>query len=212
MVLEKTLESPLDCKEIQPINQKGNQSWIFIGRTDGEAETPILWPPDAKNWLIGKDPEAGKDWGQEEKGTTETEIVEWRHQLDEHEYEQAPGVSDELGSLACWIHGVPKSQTRLSNWTDWIFLLNYSIMGFLVLMCWCSGEESACQYRRCQKHGFDPWVGKIPWDRKWRPPPVFIFAWEISWAEDFKGLQSLGLQKSQTQLSHWAHSWLYQLL
>ena len=87
VVLEKTLESPLDCKEIQPVHPKGNQSWIFIGRTDDEAETPILWPPDVKNWLIWKDPDAGKDWRQEEKGTTENEIVGWRHQLHGHEFE-----------------------------------------------------------------------------------------------------------------------------
>ena len=87
LVLEKTLESPLDCKEIQPVHPKGNQSWIFIGRTDAEAETPILWPPDVKNWLIGKDPDAGKDWRQEEKGRTEDEMVAWHHQLNGHEFE-----------------------------------------------------------------------------------------------------------------------------
>ena len=86
VVLEKTLESPLDCKEIQPVNPKGTQSWIFIGRTDAEAEAPILWPSDVKNWLIGKDPDAGKDWGQE-KGTTEGEMVGWHHQLNGHEFE-----------------------------------------------------------------------------------------------------------------------------
>ena len=100
-VLEKTSESPLDCKEIQPVNPKGNQSWIFIGRTDAEAEIPILWPPDAKNWLIGKDPDAGKDWRREEKGTTEDEMVGWRHQLDGHEFDQTPGVGDGQESLAC---------------------------------------------------------------------------------------------------------------
>ena len=84
--LEKTLESPLDYKEIQPVNPKGNQPWIFIGRTDVEAETPILWPPDVKSWLTGKDPDAGKYWGQEEKGTTEDEMVGWHHQLNEHEF------------------------------------------------------------------------------------------------------------------------------
>ena len=87
MVLEKTLESPLDSKEIQPVHPKGNQSWIFIGRTDTEAETLILWPPDAKNWLIWKGPDAGKDWGQEEKGTTEDEMFGGHHQLNEHEFE-----------------------------------------------------------------------------------------------------------------------------
>ena len=88
VVLEKTLESPLDCKEIQPVHPEGNQSWIFIGRTDAKAETPILWPPDAKNWLIGKDPDAGTDWRQEEKGTTEDEMVGWHHRLNGHAFEQ----------------------------------------------------------------------------------------------------------------------------
>ena len=87
MVLEKTLESPLDCKDIQPVNPKGNGSWIFIGRTDVEAESPILWPPDVKNWLIWKDPDVGKDWGQEENRTTEDEMVGWHHWLDGHEFE-----------------------------------------------------------------------------------------------------------------------------
>jgi len=100
VVLEKILESPLDCKEIQPDHPKGNQSWIFIGRTDAEAETPILWPPVVKNWLIGKDPDAGKDWRQE-KGTTEDEMVGWHHQLNGHEFEQALEVGDGQEGLAC---------------------------------------------------------------------------------------------------------------
>ena len=86
VALEKTLESPLDCKEIQPVHPKGDQSWVFIGRTDAEAETPILWPSHAKSWLIGKDSDAGRDWGQEEKGTTEDVMVGWHHQLNEHEF------------------------------------------------------------------------------------------------------------------------------
>ena len=94
VVLEKTLESPLDCKEIQPVHPKGDQSWVFIGRTDAEAETPIFGPPAAKSQLIGKDPGAGKDWRQEEKGTTEDKMIGWHHQLDGHEFEQAPGVGD----------------------------------------------------------------------------------------------------------------------
>ena len=102
MVLEKTLESPLDCKKIKPVNRKGNQSWISIRRLeDTEAETPILWPPDEKNWLFGKDPDAGKDCRQEEKGTTEDEMIGWCHRLNGHEFEQAPGVGDGWGSLAC---------------------------------------------------------------------------------------------------------------
>ena len=91
VVLEKTLESPLDCKEIQPVHPKGSQSWIFIGRTDAEAETSILWPPDAKNWLIGKDPDVGKDWRREEKGKPEDEMIGWHHWLNWREFEQAPG-------------------------------------------------------------------------------------------------------------------------
>ena len=94
VVLEKTLESPLDCKEIKPVNPKGNQPWIFIGKTDAGAEAPILWPPDVKSWLIGKDPDAGKDWRQEEKGMEEDEMIGWHHQPDGHEFEQAPGVGD----------------------------------------------------------------------------------------------------------------------
>ena len=120
-VFEKTLESPLDCKEIQPVHPKGDQSWVFIGRTDVEAETPILWPPDAKSWLIGKDPDAGKDWGQEEKGTTEDEMVGWHHGLNGHGFVDSELVMDR----EAWrpvVHGVAKSWTRLSNWTElnWI--------------------------------------------------------------------------------------------
>ena len=102
VVLEKTLESPLDCKEIQPVNAKGDQPWDFFGRTEAEAETPILWPPDVKNWLIGKDPDAGKDWRQEEKRVTEDEMAGWHHQLDGHEFEQAPGDGEGQVSLACY--------------------------------------------------------------------------------------------------------------
>ena len=100
VVLEKTLESALDYKEIKSVHPKGDQSWVFIGRTDVEAETPILWPPDGKSWLIRKDPNSGNDWRQEEE-TTEGEMVGWHHWLDGHEFEQAPGIGDAQGRLAC---------------------------------------------------------------------------------------------------------------
>jgi len=120
VVLQKTLVSPLDTKEIKPVQPKGNQSWIFIGRTDAEAETPILWPPDV-NWLSGKDPDAGKDRRQEEKGTPEDEMVGRHHQLDGHEFQQAPGVGDGQASLVCcspWGHK-ESDTTEWLNWTDW---------------------------------------------------------------------------------------------
>ena len=117
VVLEKTLESPLDCKVIKPVNLKGNQSWIFIGRTDAEAETPVLWPPNAKSWLIGKDPDAGKDWRQE-KRMTEDEMVGWHHWLVGHEFEQGLGVRDGQVSLACCS---PWGQKELdtTEWLNW---------------------------------------------------------------------------------------------
>ena len=120
MVLEKTLESPLDCKEIQPVRPKGDQSWVFVGRTDDEAETPTLWPPHSKSWLTGKDPDAGRDWGQEEKGTTEDKMAGWRLWLDGHWFGYTLGVGDGQGGLVCcdsW--GCKESDTteRL-NWTE----------------------------------------------------------------------------------------------
>ena len=120
VVLEKTLESPLDCKEIQPVDPKGDQFWVFIGRTDAEAETPILWPPDAKSWLIWKDPDAGKDWGQEEMETTEDEMAEWHRRLNAHEFKWTLGVGDGQGGLVCctsWGHKESDTTERL-NWTD----------------------------------------------------------------------------------------------
>ena len=118
VMLEKTLRSPLDCKEIKPVNPKGNESWIFIGRTDVEAEAPILWPPDSKNWLVGKDPDAGEDWRWEEKGTTEDEIGGWYHWLSGREFEQTLGVAMDREAWHAAVHGVAKSRTRLSNWTE----------------------------------------------------------------------------------------------
>ena len=119
-VVKKTLESPLDCKEIQPVHSKGDQSWVFFGRTDVEAETPILWPPHVKSWLIGKDSDAGRDWGQEEKGTTEDKMAGWHHRLDWHEFGWTPGVGDgQEGLVCCGSWGRKESDTteRL-NWTE----------------------------------------------------------------------------------------------
>ena len=118
IVLEKTLESPLDYKEIQLVPPKGNQSWGFIGRTDVQAETPILWPPNEKSWLIGKDPDAGKDWGQEEKGMIEDEMAGWHHQLDGHGFGWTPGVGDgQWGLVCCGPWGCKESDT--TEWLNW---------------------------------------------------------------------------------------------
>ena len=150
VVLEKTLESPLDCKEIQPIHPKGNQSWMFTGRTDAEAETPILWPPDANNWLLGKDPDAEKDWRWEEKEMTEDEMIGWHHWLDGHESDQAPSVGDGLGSLACCSPGsceVRHDWATELNWADrrhwWeiSWWKERKIRVFLPLFLWLSLQE-----------------------------------------------------------------------
>ena len=124
VVLEKTLESPLGYKEIQPVHPKGDQSWEFIGRTDAEAETPILLPPHAKGWLIWKDRDAGKDWGQEEKGTTEDEIVGWHHWLNGHEFGWTLGVGDGQGGLMCYS---PWYRKELGH--DWVTELNWCSLG-----------------------------------------------------------------------------------
>ena len=131
VVLEKTLESPLDCKETQLVHPKGDQSWVFFGRTDVEAETPVLWPPDEKNWLIWKVPDAGKDWGQE-KGTTEDEMIGWHHWLDRHRFGGTLGVGDGQGGLACcgsWGRKVRH---------DWVTELNWCIFVCVcVVVCMC---------------------------------------------------------------------------
>jgi len=120
VVWDKTLESPLDCKEIQPVHSKGYQSWVFFGRNDAKAETPVLWPPHSKSWLIGKDSDAGRDLRQEEKGTTEDEMAGWHHQLDAHEFGWTPGVGDGQGGLACCDSCGRKESdmTELLNWTE----------------------------------------------------------------------------------------------
>ena len=160
-MLEEALESPLDCKEIKPVHPKGNLSWIFIGRTDAEAETPIFWPPDVKSRFIGKDPESTKDWRQEEKGTTEDEMVGWHHWLNGHEFEQTPGGSEEKESLAC----CSPCSRKESDMTE---QLNSIPAGST--RC----KKSACQCRRGKRCRLNPWVGKIPRRRKRKPAPVSL--------------------------------------
>ena len=132
VVLEKSLESPLDCKEMQPVHSKGDQSWVFFGRNEAKAETPVLWPPHGKSWLIGKDSDAGRDWGQEEKGTTEDEMVGWHHRLDGHEFEWTPGDGDGEGGLACCDSWGRKEldTTELLNWTELIEAIRRSLWEF----------------------------------------------------------------------------------
>ena len=148
MVLEKTLESPLDCKEIQPAHPKGDQSWVFIGRTDAEIETPILWPPHAKSWHIGKDPNSGKYWGQEEKGMTADEMVGWHHWLDGHGFAWTPGLCDGQGGLACcdsW--GRKESDMTELNWgfNDISLTISFN-MTFKLLSTATEGCESSINY------------------------------------------------------------------
>ena len=129
VVLENTLESPLDCKEI---HSKGDQSWVFIGRTVAEAETPVLWPPQVKSWLIGKDSDAGRDWGQEEKGTTEDEMAGWHHWLDGLEFEWTPGDGDGQGGLVC-CDSWGRKESDTNQGLDWTELTDF-IIRFLTLM------------------------------------------------------------------------------
>ena len=137
-MLEKTLESPLDCKKIQPVHPKGNQCWIFFGRTVAEAEAPILWPPDTKNWLIWKDPDAGEDWSWEEKGMTEDEMVVWHHWLYEHEFEQGLGVGEGQESLA-WCSPWGCKESYMTEWLNWTELST-----FCVYVCVCVCFASVC--------------------------------------------------------------------
>ena len=162
--IDKTLESPLDCKEIKPINPKGNKSWIFIGRTDAEAEDPILLPPNVKSWLIGKDPDAGKDWKQEEKGTAEDEMVGWHHRLDGHEFEHAPGVGNGQGSLECCSPWGCK-ESDMAEQLNWTVGFKTGILNFLL------------------DRGFRSWEGQ-----DW----VFLFGnpsrpWREGWRYSFGG-------------------------
>ena len=160
LVLEKTLESPLDSKKIKPINSKGNQSWIFIGRTDAEAETPMLCPPDKKRWLIGKDPDAGKDWRQEEKGTTEDERVGWHHWSNRHESEQTLGNNEEQGSLLCCSPCSCKETDRAEQLNNSNNVMTKKIMNEHSQYEWSthsvlSPSHTVCCYSRPFKIGLD---------------------------------------------------------
>ena len=188
VVLKKTLESPLDCREIKSVNPKGNQSWIFIRRTDAEDEAPILWPPDPKNWLTRKHPDAEKDWRQEEKGTTEDETVGWHHQLYGHEFEQAPEFGDGQGSLACCSPWGCKEEdtTEWLNWTDFFALITEE--GFLIISLLFLGTLHSDGYIfpfllclslvysqlfvRPPQTTILPFCIPFSWGWFWSPPPV----------------------------------------
>ena len=168
VVLEKTLESALDCKKVQPVHPKGDQSWVFINRTDVEAETPIIWPPDAKSWLIWKDPDAGKNWGQEEKGMTEDEMVGWHHQLNGHGFRWTPGVGDGQGGQACYSSWGRKESdtTEQLNWTE-------------LILC---------------RLGKVIWKLEV-WLEKAMAPHSSTLAWKIPWTEEPGRLQSMGWRR-----------------
>ena len=189
VVLEKTLENPLDTKEIKAVHPKGNQSLIFTGGTDVEAEAPIYWSPDAKSQLIGKDSDAGKDWGQEEKGMTEDEMVGWHHWLDGHELEQAPGVGDGQGSLACYN---PWGCKEL-DMTEWLNELNWTWV-------WAS---LVTQTVKNPPAVWETWVQSLGWEdpmEEGMAARSSILVWRVP--VDRGACTVLGVTKSWTQLIH----------
>ena len=192
-VLKKTLQSPLNSKEIKPVNDKGNQPWIHIGRTDAKAEVSILWPPDLKSWLTGKDPDAGKDEKQEEKGTTEDEMV---HGIIVSMNMSLSKFLETVKDREAWntaVHSVPKSGTWLSNWTTTHFSRRHPSGG--------NGLYSI-RVRAClpmQESRLDPWIGEIPLEKAMAIHSS-ILAWEIPQTEESGGLRTMGPQKSQTGL------------
>ena len=173
-----------DCKAIQPVNPEGNESWIFIGRTDTEAETPILWPPDGKNWLIGKDPDAGKDWGQEEKGRTEDEVVGWHHWLNGHEFEHALGVGDGQGSLVCCVQSMgSQSQSDMTerlNWTEYDFKFSSPPSLYSIFSQYCP----ICKIKTSSVNWFHSffraWANLIFRKKGFYPIPFMTFSQHLS--------------------------------
>ena len=158
VVLEKTLESPLDCKEIQPVHSEGDQPWDFFRKNDSKAETPVLWPPHVKGWLIGKDSDAGRDWGQEEKGTTEDERAGWHHRLDGRESEWTPWVGDGQGGLACcdsWGRKELDTTERL-NWTEssHCHIQTWSTQQKMGFLCVC--DVCCCKIQITWNSSFQP--------------------------------------------------------
>ena len=197
VVLEKTLESPLDYKEIQPVHPKGDQSWIFIGRTDTEAENSILWSPDAKNWLTGKDFDAGNDWRWEEKRTTENEMVEWLTDSMDMSLSKFQELVIDREAWHAAVHGVAKSWTRLSNWTE--------------LMCGCESLKAEC--RRID--AFELWCWKIPLRVPWTArrsnqlilKKSFLNIHWKDWCWSFKTLATWC-----EELTHWKRPWCWERL
>ena len=181
VVLEKTLESLLACKEIKPVNPKGSQSWIFIGRTGAEAEAPILWPPDGKNWLTGKEPDGGKDWRREEKGMTEDEMVGWHHRLNGHEFELALGVGDGQGRLSCCNPWGCKEldKTERLNWNNLMYIgyLAWQHAGHVVRASQMATIAINLILQLLKMDGNIAWSPRMPLCPGWSSPQTRTFAW-----------------------------------
>ena len=203
VMLGKTLESPLDCKKVKPVNPKGNQSWIFIGRTYAKAESPILWPSDVKSQLR-KDHDAGKDWRREEKGITENEMVGWHHQLNKREFEHALGDGKGQGRLVKCITWVKESD--MNEWLNNDKVQKRKVRSYRELLGFPDGTSCKEPSWKCE---FNPWVRKIPWRREWHLIPVFLIGeselFQILKDDAVKVLHSVCQQIWKTQ--QWPQDW-----